>query len=104
MTMEERRIKAWNIFVGILGSENVYFDPPESAKIEYPAIIFSREKIWKTEADNVGYLFNDRFEVKFIRKTESGDIVDKLLMLPYCEHNRSYKASDMYHDAFTFYI
>ena len=40
----------------ILGSENVYFQPPESYKIEYPCIIYERANIKAIKADNIGYI------------------------------------------------
>ena len=40
----------------ILGSRNVYFQPPENLKIKYPAIIYSLNNINLRFADNMPYM------------------------------------------------
>ena len=39
----------------ILGSRNVYFQPPSSLKIKYPAIVYSRNSIDNNFANNSVY-------------------------------------------------
>ena len=39
----------------ILGSRNVYFQPPESVKLKYPAIVYSRNDIMNQFADDGVY-------------------------------------------------
>lgn len=104
MTTKGRRIKVSQMLHNVLGSNNVYFDPPESVKMKYPAIVYRRGKIDTVNADNRKYLGYDRYEVTFIRKDADNEVLDALLELPCCEHNRPYKASDLYHDVFTLYI
>lgn len=104
MTTKDRRVKVSQMLHSVLGSNNVYFDPPESIKMKYPAIVYKRAKTNTISAGNNKYLFNDRYDVTFIRKDADNDIVDAILALPYCEHMTSFKASDLYHDAFTLYI
>lgn len=101
---EQRRVKISEMLHNALGSNNVYFDPPESVKMKYPAIVYTRAKINTTSADNKKYFIFDRYEVTFIRKDPDNKVIDNLLELPYTEHVRSYKASDLYHDVFTVYV
>ena len=37
----------------LLGNRNVYYQPPESVKIEYPAIVYSKIRIDTRSADNI---------------------------------------------------
>lgn len=104
MTTKDRRVKVSQMLHSVLGSNNVYFDPPESVKMKYPAIVYTRAKIDTVNADNRKYIGYDRYEVTFIRKDADSDIVDAILEFPYCEHVREFKASDLYHDVFTLYI
>ena len=55
---EARRLKLHEILCEILGSRRVYFQPPESTKMEYDAIRYSRSKVQKISADNTAYLKN----------------------------------------------
>ena len=104
METKDRRLKISQMLHNVLGSNNVYFDPPESVKMKYPAIIYTRAKTNTKSADNKKFVSYDRFEVTFIRKEADSTIVDAILELPYCEHVREYKASDLYHDVFTVYV
>lgn len=104
MTTKDRRLKISQMLHNVLGSNNVYYDPPESIKMKYPAIVYTRGKTNTRSADNKKFIAYDRFEVTYIRKEADSDMVDAILQLPYCEHVRSYKASDLYHDVFTIYV
>lgn len=104
MTSTDRRAKLSKQLHDILGSDNVYYDPPESIKMKYPAIVYTRSKIDTREADNLKYLTHDRYTVTFIRKSPDTDTVDKFFDLRYVDHDRTYKADNLYHDVFTVYI
>jgi hypothetical protein len=102
--MTDRRKKLSEILHDILGSDNVYFDPPESIKMKYPAIVYTRAKIDTRKADNLKYLSSDRFEVTFIHKDADNSIVDAILDIPYASMDRMFKVNDLRHDVFTVYI
>ena len=50
------RLDLQAIFEKILGSRNVYFQPPESVKLNYPAIVYAIKDIETTFDDNKAYL------------------------------------------------
>ena len=51
-----------------LGSRNVYFQPPPNVQMEYPAIVYKRQKIDNDFGDDLVYIIaflfcnRDRFE------------------------------------------
>ena len=49
------RLELQSFLEEILGSRNVYFQPPTSFKMEYPAIVYARKNIINTFADNNVY-------------------------------------------------
>lgn len=87
----------------LLESSNVYFDPPESVKMVYPAIRYTRSKIEVDHANNRAYSMKNRYEVIVISKKANHEVINKLLELPYCSHDRHYKAENLNHDVFTLY-
>lgn len=98
------RLDLQAVFEEILGSRNVYFDPPESKKMEYDAIRYSRKKIDTVYANNSAYKRNDCYEVIVIYRNPDSDIPGKILALPMCSHDRHYVANDLHHDVFTIYL
>lgn len=88
----------------LLGCRHVYFQPPESVKMEYPAIVYSRSSIKKVSANNTGYLFTNKYSVVVIDKKPDNPVISMLLMLPYCAYDTSYKSKNLYHDVLSLYF
>ena len=64
-------------------SKNVYYQPPESLKIKYPAIIYSRSRIDKRSADDTSYITTNCYELTVIDKHPDNEVINKLLKLNY---------------------
>ena len=102
--MAKTREDLHEIFVGILGSRNVYFQPPENVKLKYPAVIYSRSNINNRFADNAVYSQKEVYEAVVIDKNPDSEIVDKVSELPLCRFGRHYKSENLNHYAFTIYF
>lgn len=88
----------------ILGGRYVYFQPPESTKMEYPAIVFSMKDRRITYADDTVYSMNNTYELIVIGRLPNDDLISKLLSLPYCTYERQYKSDNLYHDVLNLYF
>lgn len=97
------RLDLQTLFEELLGSHNVYFDPPESVKMKYDAIRYSRSKIENTFASNSVYKQDNRYEVVAIYRNPDSDLPGKISRLPMCIHDRHYVADNLHHDVFTLY-
>ena len=99
----DRRLKLQNLLKTILGSDNVYFQPPPSVKIKYPCIIFTRNRIDQTKADNIDYIRRVRYTVTLIGSDPESSTVEKLLDIPYCSYDRFFTSDGLNHDVFSLY-
>lgn len=88
----------------LLGSKNVYYQPPESLKMNYPAIVYSKSRIDTRKANNSTYSRNTRYEITVIDRLPDNPVIDKLMELPYCSYDRPYKADNLNHDVLTLYF
>lgn len=88
----------------LLGSKNVYYQPPESLKMNYPAIVYSKSRIDTRKANNSTYSRNTRYDITVIDKLPDNPVIDKLMELPYCSYDRLYKADNLNHDVLTLYF
>jgi len=104
MTLEDRRLKLHSELCRVLGSRNVYYDPPSSINMKYPAIVYSRYRVDTRKADNIGYLRDAGFSVTLIRKDDDDDCLDRLLDLPFASFDRSFSADNMHHDVLTVFV
>ena len=87
----------------LLESEHVYYDPPESIKLEYPAIVYSKSKIDTKRADDTAYLFRTSYELTVISRRPDTPVVMRLLALPYCSYDRAYESDNLHHEVLTLY-
>ena len=98
------RLDLHTLFEKLLGSHNVYIDPPESVKMKYPAIRYSRKKIENRFANNSVYEQKNCYEVIVIYDDPDSDIPVEISRLPMCSHDRHYVVDNLHHDVFTLYI
>lgn len=101
--MSKSRVELQSLLENILGSRNVYFQPPATIQIKYPAIVYSLSDADVQHANNEAYLVNKSYEIVVIDKNPDSKIPDKLLQVPLCRFNRFYTADNLNHFAFTIY-
>lgn len=97
------RIKLGNLFKEILGSKNVYFQPPENVQMSYPAIRYELDDMPSRHADNGVYLLHHRYRVTLLCKDPDNAFKEKLALLPRCRFERHYRSDNLNHYVFTIY-
>lgn len=97
------RLELHEILCGILGTRNVYFQPPSSVRMQYPAIVYKRKDADGRFANNKIYRTLMCYEVTLIEKSPDTTRIDALLELQYCRYDRHYDADNLSHDVFTLY-
>lgn len=85
------------------GDRHIYFNPPPSVRMRYPAIKYSLNNINRNFANNDGYQTLSSYEVTLIDEDPDSIYIDKILQIPYCSFNRFYIADDLNHWVFTIY-
>lgn len=101
-------------FRELLGSNNVYFSPPESISLKYPCIVYHVDSIDTPKADNKNYFLNKRYIVTIIDDDpDSGEfdesrglfsLVEKFLMhFPMCRYANHRVVNNLNHDTFYLY-
>lgn len=98
------RLDLQQVLEDILGSRNVYYNPPPSLQMKYDAIRYTDKVNWDAFANNKRYAKMNCYEVILITKKRRQELVDKMLELPYCSYDRTYKADNLDHDVFTIYF
>lgn len=85
------------------GDRHVYFQPPASVKMVYPAIIYSLSDIVNVHANNGVYAQHKPYELILIDKNPDSEYVDTISRLPRCRFNRFYVVDNLNHYVFTIY-
>lgn len=97
----DRRLELHEILCNLLGTRNVYYQPPESVKMKYPAIVYSRDDIVNTPANNSVYKQDRKYQLTVIDPDPDSEIVSKVSLLPMCIFDRHFKSDNLNHDVFT---
>lgn len=77
-----------------------YFQPPESVKIRYPAIVYSLSNIDNVFADNGVYMQSYAYQITVIDKNPDSEIVAEVSKLSMCRYNRHFTSDNLNHDVF----
>lgn len=94
------RLELHEVLCTILGSRNVYFQPPESIRMSYPAIVYELDRVNGPKADDRLYLKHHRYAIKYISRDPDNTVIDAMLELPYCNFDRRFVTDNLYHDCF----
>lgn len=95
-----RRLQLHELLVNVLGSRNVYFQPPSTIKMQYPAIIYARKTMNVRYADDIKYNNNVAYTITLIDTNPDSEIVNKINDLPFCKYTQHYTADNLNHDVF----
>lgn len=97
------RLSLHNYLKGILGSNHVYFQPPSSKELDYPAIVYGLEDIDKTFANDDTYLSRRRYSVTLIDEDPDSQFIEAINQIPMCTFDRPFISDNLNHYVFKLY-
>ena len=98
------RLELQTLLEKLMGNRNVYFQPPESVKMKYPAIVYELTDIENTHADNGVYYFYKQYSVTVVDADPDSALVNQVASLPTCRFDRFYTSENLNHWAFSLYF
>ena len=82
----------------------VYFQPPESVKLQYPCVIYSLKDIKARKADNMPYTTSLGYSLLFMTKDPKDERIISFMNLEHCKFDRYYSADNVHHYSYTVYL
>lgn len=95
--------------VSCLGTNNVYFQPPENIKIIYPCFVYYRKEPQQINADDSLYRLYKQYDVTYVSKDPESmlngvDMTEKLLhIFKHIKFVSHYTSDNLYHDKYIIY-
>ena len=100
----DKRLSLHKELIQILGSTNVYFQPPETLKMKYPCIRYTKARPMVNHADNKKYFNKNHYELTVIDTDPDTKIPDLLSeYFQYCSIDRYYSADNLTHCSLDLY-
>lgn len=88
----------------LLGSTNVYYQPPESIKLAYDCIVYELSTGDTTFADNYPYRFTRQYTITHIYRNPDNDLIDEIAMhFPMSRFDRHFTNDNLNHDVYRIY-
>lgn len=85
-------------------SNNVYFQPPESIKLSYPAIVYSLNDLQTIHADDRLYGLAKQYVMTYITRDPDDPAVERLIALRFCRFQRAYRSDGLNHYIFEIFF
>jgi len=95
-----QRLELQTLLEALLGSENVYFQPPPSFQMEYPCIVYIRSNIRSKHGDNNPYKIDKEYTITVIDANPDSIFPDKVSNLSRCVFDRKFTSDNLNHDVF----
>ena len=99
-----QRLELQAVLVDLLGSPNVYFQPPATVNMKYPCIVYNRINVTIHFANNKPYKHKKRYQVTVIDSNPDSNIPDKVAELPMSSFDRFFSADNLNHDIYNLFF
>lgn len=98
------RLDFQTLLEGLQDGVSVYFQPPASESMSYPAIVYNRDYRWAVFANNIVHAMKLRYQVTVIDPDPDSLIPDAVGGLPMSNYIRHYTTDNLNHDIFDVYF
>lgn len=103
--MTDRRLILQSKLEELLGSRNVYFQPPETLKMKYPCIRYNKARPMVMHADDMRYFNKTHYELMVIADDPDTDLPEIIAnAFPYCSIDRYYSSNNLTHCSLDLYF
>lgn len=100
----DKRLELDALLREVLGSGNVYFQPPATIQMAYPAIVYQRDGMEVTFADNSKYSRTVTYQVTVIDENPDSPVVDRVADLVKSRHVAFFVTDGLNHDVFRLFF
>ncbi len=98
------RLELQEKLVSVLGSDQVFFQPPSNVQMKYPAIVYELSGEFIKRSNNKRYIKYNKYTVTYIYKSIRNDLKETIMdAFTFVDYDRRFIADGLYQDVFTIY-
>lgn len=97
------RLQLQTLLELVLESENVYFQPPENIKMNYPAVVYKPSYEFREFADNLTYRLKDQYELTIIDRNPDSPARHRIRKIQGITFVRFFEANKLNHYVYSLY-
>ena len=95
-----QRLELQTLLEELLGTRNVYFQPPSGFMLSYPCIVYERSNIFSNSADNAPYKLENEYQITVIDVDPDSVHPKNVSKLPRCVFANHFTVDNLNHDVF----
>lgn len=88
---------------GIVSGDQIYYQPPEGFRLDYPCIVYEMTGVWDRFGSGKRFAGKRKYQMMLITRDPDCPAVEKLLGLTYTALDRTFTTDNLYHYTFTIY-
>jgi hypothetical protein len=104
--MEVNRLELRDVLSSIMedsGEEpHLYFQPPETIKLEYPCMVYHLKTLTSRKANDKPYHKIIGFDITYITRSPASSVPSRMLSEQYMNFDRYYTSENLHHYAYTY--
>lgn len=100
--MARSRLELHDLFKQLV--DNVYFQPPENIRMQYPCIVYARDGSSVDHANNELYRHAKQYMVTVIDRDPDTELTDQIEHFPLSSFDRFFAVDDLNHFVFTLFF
>lgn len=86
------------------GENSIYFQPPPTIQMTYPALVFELSKLSAIHSNNRPYILREMYLITAIYSDPESSLPKDIAKLPGCAFDRVFIADNRYHAVFTIHF
>lgn len=98
------RLELQEILRNVLGSQYVYFQPPNNLEMQYPCIVYRWDRAATKFADNKRYKGMRGYQVTVLDKDPDSEIPEQIAELPMSLFDRTFVSDKVYHFVYNIFF
>lgn len=100
---QNRRVQLQRNLENLLGSRNVYFQPPTGTQLKFPCIVYNLEHAADQHAEDKIYRRLYRYRLTYITKDPDDPMTEKIDDIRYCSFINFFTSDNLNHYVYTIY-
>ena len=90
--------------IDLFSPNKVYYEPPETASMVYPCIVYYKDYIKTEKANDFNYIKLNRYQLTVIDRNADNPVIREILdRFRSSSYDRHYIADGLHHDVITLY-
>lgn len=101
----ERRLQLQSKLEEVIGSRHVYFQPPETMRLEYPCVVYFKNALPVKYANNKIYKKKQAYTLTYVDKNPDSEMPNTILhAFSFIRTDSYYRTEGLNHTKFTLYF